>query len=80
MPRWIATNYAQELKQIRVSLGLSQKAFGELLGLPPTKIGTNQTISRYEIGTHHVPEPVMRLARLLLANARREGGVPEPPR
>ena len=79
MPRWSATDYAQELKQIRVSLGLSQKAFGELLGLSPTKIGTNQTISRYEIGTRHVPEPVMRLARLLLANARREGRVPGPP-
>jgi DNA-binding transcriptional regulator YiaG len=51
-------SYAADLARIRQALGLSQPAFGALLGT------TGNQISRYERRRVPVPEPEMRLARL----------------
>ena len=60
--------YGRELKTIRETLGLTQVALAEALGI------RSDSLSRYERGTRHVPEPTMRLARRLLpARQRRDG-------
>lgn len=53
-------SYPAELQRIRERLGVTQERFGELLGV------NNDTVSRYELGKNAVPEPVIRLARLLM--------------
>ena len=52
--------YPAELTRIREQLGITQERFGELLGV------NNDTVSRYELGKNAVPEPVIRLARLIM--------------
>jgi hypothetical protein len=54
-------NYGDELRRIREALRLRQDEFATLLG---TGV---YSVSRYELGTSHVPEPTMRLARALYA-------------
>ena len=53
-------SYPAELQRIRERLGVTQERFGELLGV------NNDTVSRYELGKNAVPEPVIRLARVLM--------------
>ena len=75
MPHLSHPDYAAELRQLRLSLELSQRAFGAMLGLATSKIGTSPALSAYESGSRSVPEPVIRLARLLaaqLANERKK--------
>lgn len=56
--------YGEELRHIRDTLDLSQEDFAVLLGT------RGITISRYELGHSKVPEPTMRLARVLRAQTR----------
>jgi len=52
---------AEELKTIRDQLGLTQGELAEKLGV------ARNTITRWEMGIRHIPEPVARLVRLLAA-------------
>ncbi len=53
-----------ELKRIRSALGLTQAAFAAELGV------YRETVARWEIGTRRIAEPVARLARRLLREAK----------
>ena len=53
-------SYGAELRDIREALGITQDALGARLGV------NSMTISRYERGERHVPEPTIRLAREIL--------------
>ena len=50
---------AWEIRQIRRLAGLTQAQFAEKLGV------TANTLARQERGEHGIPEPVMRLARIV---------------
>jgi transcriptional regulator with XRE-family HTH domain len=51
----------EELKTLRDRLGLTQGELAEKLGV------ARNTITRWEMGIRHIPEPVARLVRLLTA-------------
>lgn len=50
-----------DLRAIRRALGLSQEGLAAAVGVHRV------TVARWELGTHHVPPPVERLMRRLLA-------------
>ena len=49
----------EELKQIRAKLGLSQLELAQQIGV------ARNTITRWEMGLRHIPEPVARLVQYL---------------
>jgi transcriptional regulator with XRE-family HTH domain len=64
------------MREIRTALGLTQVEMAEKLGV------RSDTVSRYERGDRHVPEPTLRLAESLLSGKprrrpARETGAPE---
>jgi len=52
---------AEDLKAIRAQLKLRQGDLAELVGV------ARNTVTRWEMGLRHVPEPVARLVRMLRA-------------
>ena len=52
---------AQRFRALRKKLGLTQAQFAERLGI------TGNTVARYERGELGIPEPTLRLARILAA-------------
>jgi len=54
------TDYAHELRAIRLMLDVTQGEMASLLGV------TGNSVMRYETARRPVPEPVIRLARHLL--------------
>ncbi len=53
-----------ELKRIRSALGLTQGAFAVQLGV------YRETVARWETGARRIAEPVARLARRLMQEAK----------
>lgn len=53
-----------ELKRIRSALGLTQAAFAAELGV------YRETVARWETGSRRIAEPVARLARRLVREAK----------
>jgi transcriptional regulator with XRE-family HTH domain len=50
---------AEELKALRIRLGMTQEELAQKIGV------ARNTITRWEIGLRHIPEPVARLVQLL---------------
>ena len=58
------TAHNHEFRQLRAELELTQADYAQALGIAPS------TVSHYECGELQPPAPVLRLARLLLAQHR----------
>ena len=60
----------QQLREIRQSLGLTQQAMGEALGLAP--LHANRTVRHYEAGTRNPSGTTLQMYRFLMVT--RSGG------
>ncbi|MBS6860289.1 MAG: helix-turn-helix domain-containing protein [Clostridiales bacterium] len=56
-----------EIKALRESTGLTQRAFAELLGIP------KRSIENWESGVSKPPEYVVRLIAFYITNKEKEG-------